>query len=269
MTTAERVVDLLVASREQGHLPAGFPAPSSLDAALEAQLATLEQLTKQGERLAGWKVGFTSGDRPPSIKSSDVAFAFILERGVSRSGAILDRAALGECVIEVETSLVAGESFGLLASAGEAREVVRSAVPALEINQLRCAAGSPIFTVIADGLAHWGIVVGPEVTPPPPAHEGRGTLQRDTVFLSSRLKVADPYESLWQLSLALHRFGLTVGAGQYVLTGSLARDSVPAAGSVAYSGCVDGIGEVKMAFDRNVPSGKAGLDAPHPSRAFP
>lgn len=262
MTPAERAVDFLVASRKQGRLPAGFLSPSSLDAALEMQLATLEELTRQGERLAGWKVGFTSGDRPPGITSSDTAFAFILESGLSRSGVLLDRTAPGDCVIEVETSLVVGESFGPLASVGEAKEVVQSAVPTLEVNQLRCATGSPTFTVIADGLANWGVVVGPEAPPPPLDQELHGTLRRDDVTLSSKLKVADPYESLRQLSLALHRFGLTVGTGQYVLTGSLARDGVPSMDPVAYAGSIAGIGEVEMVFDRKAFGGTAHVNGP-------
>jgi 2-oxo-hept-3-ene-1,7-dioate hydratase/2-keto-4-pentenoate hydratase len=212
---------------------------------LELQLATLDELVRRGHRLAGWKVAFASGRRPDDIDPSDVAFAFILDEGVQPDRAILKFDQLSNCLVEAEVCLVVGDHSGPFRTCLEAKAAVRALVPAIEINQLRCPPESPMNTVVADGLANWGISIGREVAPQALIKAG-GFLRKNDLELSHRHEVDDPYESLRNLSLALDRFGRSIDPGQYILTGSLARDTVGPTDSVSYTAVLDNLGEVSV-----------------------
>lgn len=247
MDVTRSALDALLNSRTEGTLDRAFPAPRTLDEALEMQLDVLAELVRRGHRLAGWKAAFATGQPPAGLAPDDVAFAFILQRGVLRDGATLPREQLRNCLVEAEVCLVIGDPAGSVSTPEQARKAVRCLVPALEINQLRCA-GAPIHTVIADGLANYAIVVGEEVEPLSGPF-GEATLNgQGTEMLSpgSAGTAIDPYETLARLATALARFGLSIEPGQYILTGSLARISPRPAQSCQYSGVIDRVGTVRV-----------------------
>jgi 2-keto-4-pentenoate hydratase len=248
MDVTRSAVDTLLSSRTEGVLDRAFADPGTLDEALRTQLEVLAELVRRGERLAGWKAAFATGQRPAGLAPEDVAFAFILERGVLPDGATVGRDQLPGCLVEAEVCLVIADPVGPIGNREQARQAVRCLVPALEINQLRCP-GAPIHTVIADGLANYAIVVGGEAEPSPGPF-GKATLARRGSEASATPQGAreavDPYETLARLASALARFGVSIEPGQYVLTGSLARDTPGPAELCEYSGAIDKVGTVRV-----------------------
>jgi 2-keto-4-pentenoate hydratase len=251
MNATRHSVAALLRSRAQGELDPAFPVPRTLREALELQLAVLAELVSRGERLLGWKAAFATGQRPGGLGPDDIAFGFLLERGLLHDGATLARRPLRNCLVEAEVCLVVGDLPGPITSRQQARQAVRALVPALEINQLRCD-GAPLHTVVADGLAHYAIVAGRQAAASAGPF-GAATLAKrrtasSTLVSAAAGAVTDPYLALARLSAALARFGLSVEPGQYILTGNLVRDAPGPAESCGYFAAIDQVGTVGVAL---------------------
>ena len=249
--TQEALIDALYHARRNGTRPACIePIPSDLDEALAVQLRVLRRFETAGERLGGWKVGLTSGKARDRMGKDIRPFGYVLQNRVFPSGATLPVASIMRCHIEPELCLIVGSALrGPDVDREQAKAAVRAVAPAFEINEIRVQPDQGPMPLVADGLAQWGIVVGPEA----PVRDG---LVNTTVTFSHNGQVVetktpgvtmdDPYLSLSRLCRRLHPFGLGLEPGQPVITGSFCHHAVTQPGS--YSADFSGVGTVSVRF---------------------
>ena len=247
----EALIDNLYHARRNGTRPAPIaPIPSDLDEALAVQLRVLRRFEAAGERLGGWKVGLTSGKARDRMGKDVRPFGYILRSRVFSSDAALPVASIMRCHIEPELCLIVGSALrGQDVDREQAKAAVRAVAPAFEINEVRVQPDQGSLSLVADGLAQWGIVVGPET----PVRDG---LVDTTVTFSHNGQAVetktpgttmdDPYLSLSRLCHRLHPFGLGLEPGQPVITGSFCHHAVTQPGS--YSADFSDVGTVSVQF---------------------
>lgn len=247
---AQLIERLHVARRDGLGITADVEPPLSNDAALRLQLAVLERFRQDGRTLGGWKAALSSGTSRDLLGKDFRPFGYVLGDRVLPSGSTLRRAAIHHCKIEPELCVVLGAPLrGAQVDAATARHAVRAIAPAFEVNELRVARGLSRTLLLADGLANWGIVVGPETPLHGDLTETRVVLRRDGIVLADVTPGAaldDPFLSLARMCRELDRYGLGLEAGQPVITGSFCHQDIDQDG--CYSAEFVGIGTVDVTF---------------------
>ena len=252
MSDFAALVEQLYVARRDG-LGIGHNPDCELDnaAALRVQLAVLARFVAAGRELGGWKAALSTGTSRDLLGKDFRPFGYVLRDRVLPSGAALRLAGIHRCKIEPELCVILGAPLrGPDVTAADARRAVRALAPAFEINELRVARGLARTLLLADGLANWGIVVGPEV----PLHDGDLTQTRlilrrgETVLadVTPGASMDDPFLSLARMCQVLDRHGLGLEAGQPVITGSFCHQDIDGPGR--YSAEFTGIGTVAVAF---------------------
>jgi 2-keto-4-pentenoate hydratase len=134
-----------------------------LDEALEMQLRVLRRFEAEGERLGGWKVGLTTGKARDRMRKDFRPFGYVLQSRIFPSGATVPVAKIMHCHVEPELCLITGSPLrGAAVGVTEAKAAVRAIAAVFEINEMRMRTNTSQALLLADGLAQWGVVVGPE-----------------------------------------------------------------------------------------------------------
>lgn len=247
----EQAINGFVTARLAGTAgPELSAAAYDLDEALGLQLAVLNRLVAAGERLAGWKVGLTSGPRRDVMGRDFRPFGYLLESRLLCSGDALGIRQITSGYLEPELCLVLGAPLrGDDIDPDAARAAVRAIAPAFELNERRLRPGVDDATTIADGLGNWGIVVGAEG----PVHSGLTEttvdLWLDDVLVATMTpgeSMDDPFLSLSRLCALLHRYGRGLEVGQRVITGSFCNRTVQGPGT--WRAHFSRVGEVRVRF---------------------
>ena len=192
-----------------------------------------QQLQSLGERsVAGWKVGLTSGKGRDSMGVGFRPFGFILNDRCLQSGDSLQLAELPGIEVETELCFRFKADLSPNASADEVKDSVASVSPAFELIQMRLDRDATASDRLADGLSHWGIVVGAE-------HildwrnfdfsELVAILSCNGTQVETRAAaghIDDHFQSIAALSKILAKFNRQVLAGNRVITGSYTRQCV-------------------------------------------
>ena len=199
--TQEALIDTLYHARRNGTRPARMdPTPANLDEALAVQLRVLQRFETTGERLGGWKVGLTSGKARDRMGKDVRPFGYVLQSRVFQSGATLPVASIMDCQIEPELCLIVGSALrGEGVDREQAKAAVRAVAPAFEINEVRVQSDQGPTPLVADGLAQWGIVVGPEA----PVQDG---LVNTTVRFRAMAKWSRPRRQAQQWMIPISRW---------------------------------------------------------------
>jgi 2-keto-4-pentenoate hydratase len=247
-----QVAEALHQARKHGNEPAALAGLElDHDAALAIQLQVLDRFKAEGEALGGWKAALSSGTSRDMMGKDFRPFGYVLKSKILKSGARVSRAQMFQCRIEPELCVIMKAPLrGAALNATDARNAVGAVAPAFEINDIRTRSewGRPLL--LADGLAQWGIVVGPHA----PVRDGlAGTTVR--FFENDKLietatpgeQMDDPFLSLARMCAVLDRFGLGLEAGQPVITGAFCRTAVKPAS--LYRAEFSGIGDVSVSFD--------------------
>lgn len=247
----EQLVQGLYAARLAGIAdPQVSAAGYDLDEALGLQLTVLDRLVGAGERLAGWKVGLTSGPRRDVMGSDFRPFGYLLESRLLNSGDALGHRQITSGYLEPELCLVLGAALrGDKIDPDAARAAVRAIAPAFELNERRLGPGADDATTIADGLGNWGIVVGAEASVVSGLTETTVDLWLDDALVATTTpgrSMDDPFLSLSRLCALLNRYGRGLDAGQRVITGSFCHQAVQGPGT--WRALFSGIGEVVVRF---------------------
>jgi 2-keto-4-pentenoate hydratase len=208
----------------------------TLERAYEIQRALEQALVARGERVIGWKVGFTSQALQQSYGVTEPVFGFMLASGVFSSGDAVPSSRFVGLAVEVETAFrMKADLSGPGATAASALSAVGEIIPSFELIDFRIS-GKPRGTdVIADGVYANAIVLGSPVPLPP----GFDLAQESVVFEHNGRVVAtntagevmgSPLNSLAWLVNALARTERRLRAGDVVLTGSICKVLRPKAG---------------------------------------
>jgi 2-keto-4-pentenoate hydratase len=247
----DQLVNGLLAARLAGIAgPEVSAAGYDLDDALGLQLAVLDRLVAAGERLAGWKVGLTSGSRRDAMGRHFRPFGYLLESRLRHSGDALGHHQITSGYLEPELCLVLGAPLhGDNVDPDAAKAAVRAIAPAFELNERRLRLGIDDATTIADGLGNWGIVIGAEGPVLSGLINTSVDLWWDEVLVATATpgeSMDDPFLSLSRLCALLHRHGRGLDVGQRVITGSFCSRAVDGPGT--WRALFSGVGEVVVRF---------------------
>jgi 2-keto-4-pentenoate hydratase len=246
------VVEALYVARSTGSQPSGVDnVKFELDEALQLQLRVSDRFAENNEKIGGWKVGLTSGAARDRMGKDFRPFGYVLRSRILPSDALTQWAKILKCSVEPELCLIIGSPLrGDTVGVAEAKAAVRAVAPAFEINERRTRPEQGNAFLVADGLANWGIVVGPEA----PVRDGLvdTTVEFfcDGQLIESKTPGAtmdDPYLSLSRLCRLLHRYSRGLEPGQPVITGSFCNQVVKQPGR--YHAVFSGIGEVSVRFE--------------------
>lgn len=212
--------------------------PLAIDEAYAVQDRLREALVARGERVVGWKAGFTSKAAQAQFGVTEPVCAFLLASGAVPSGSEVPMSRFTALGVEAEIAFVMGEDLaGPGVTPVRALAATRGALPALELVDFRHS-GKPTGTdVIADGVYASAVVVGSALT------DVRGLdlaleglvyeVNGEVVATNAGAEVmGNPANSLAFIANHLGRRGLSLRAGDLVMTGSVSKVLRPRAGDV-------------------------------------
>jgi 2-keto-4-pentenoate hydratase len=208
------------------------PAPSdgrtiAMAEAYDIQDAVRQALLARGERLVGWKAGFTSRATQQMFATDRPACGFLLGSGVYASGADVPTSEFIGLAVEAEVALVMGRALaGPGVTPPQALLAVEGAVPALELVDFRYAGKPTAVDAVADGVFARAIVLGTpltDVTHVDLALEGLVYEMNGAIVATNTAAevLGSPINSLAWIANHLGERGLALRAGDVVMTGSV------------------------------------------------
>jgi 2-keto-4-pentenoate hydratase len=231
-------IESFIAARRE---PRQIAPPSAVralspDEAYAVQERLREALLARGEKVIGWKAGFTSRAAQAQFGAAEPVCAFLLASGVYPSGGDVPMARFAALAVEAEVAFVMREDLaGPGVTAPRALLATEGALPALELVDFRHS-GKPLATdVVADGVYASAIVLGNALTAV--AHldlslEGLVYELNGAVAATNAAAevMGGPANSLAWLANHLGARGLGLRAGDVVMTGSVSTLLRPRAG---------------------------------------
>ena len=221
----------------------GELAPADINEAYQAQAALQELLARRRGKFAGRKIALASKAMQAMVGIDHPIAGAFFAQDVHQSPA---KVPLGDFLhrgLEFELAIELNQNIAPQAhshSAASVRELIAAIRPAFELIEDKHAdyAELDVKTLIADNAWCGGVVLGPEVSgwenmdlrDIPSCVTQAGTEPEHT-----NTGAADPLGSLsWVLNHFSKR-GITVGAGEHIITGSAVRTRFPETGDkIAY-----------------------------------
>ena len=180
----------------------------------------------------GWKVGLTSDRARKQVGIDDRPFGHLMQR--FESGISLSAASTAGATIEPEMCFTVGETIsGPDVDPETVPSRLAQVAAGYELNERRAVVGGNLAMLVADNLTNWAIVEGTGV----PVHDVQDIDDTEIVLYRNgeecfrcvhRQEVDNPFNSISRLAATLHRFGLSIEAGQKVITGAYTRHRVEA-----------------------------------------
>ena len=228
------------------------PPEISVHEGQRLQLRILDRWIKQGEALAGYKIGLTSGEARDAFGVGIRPFGFILQSRVLGSGDCVQRNQIGRMGIENELVFRVGESISATGITREAaREAIEAVAPAFEINQRRLLSipgGQASNGIrVADNLSQWGIVTGGFVDLDQDFDNLVVSLSCDgesVQEVSANGHIDDHFTSIAALINRLHDYGRGLSRGDLIITGSFTKQPIDSPGR--WCGNFGEIGQVEL-----------------------
>ena len=217
--------------------PLSETAPDmTLGQGYDIQRALEHALVERGDRVVGWKAGFTNATLQETYGVSEPVLGFLLASGVFGSGDAVPVSRFVSVGLEVEMAFVMKAALeGPGVTPASALLAVEGAVPSFELIDFRMS-GKPRGTdFVADGVLANAIVLGGPLTPV----SGLDLSLEGVVYEENGQRVAtataaevmgNPLNSLAWLANALGKLGGRLRAGDIVLTGSISKVFRPKAG---------------------------------------
>lgn len=237
MSDTDLVKECLAARDEpRPHAPPSETRRLSLTEAYGVQDRLREALVDRGERVAGWKAGFTNKAGQEAYQVPEPVCAFLLASGVLSSGAEIPAARFVKPGVEAEIAFVMKQDLaGPGVTAPRAMLAVEGALPALELIDFRHRGKAVGTDVVADGVYAKAIVLGGALTPLTGidlALEGLVYEQSGTLVATATAAevMGNPLNSLAWIANHLGGRGLGLRSGDVVMTGSVSKILQPKAG---------------------------------------
>jgi 2-keto-4-pentenoate hydratase len=237
-TVPDAVVEHVLAARAGG--TAGPPPTDvrtlSLLEAYDVQDRVRHALVGRGERVIGWKAGFTSRATQQAFGTDRPVCGFLLGSGVYASGAEVPASGFVGLAVEAEVALVMGRALaGPGVTPPQALLAVEGAVPALELVDFRYAGQPTAVDAVADGVLAKAAVLGApltDVTHLDLALEGLVYEMNGAIVATNTAAevLGSPINSLTWIANHLGARGLGLRAGDVVMTGSVSAILRPKAG---------------------------------------
>jgi 2-oxopent-4-enoate/cis-2-oxohex-4-enoate hydratase len=224
------------ASRELAQPLSETAADLTLEQGYAIQRALEKALVERGDRVVGWKAGFTNATLQETYGVIEPVLGFLLASGVFGSGDAVPASRFVSLGLEVELAFVMKAALeGPGVTPVSALLAVEGAVPAFELIDFRMS-GKPRGTdFVADGVLANAIVLGGPLT----TVSGLDLSLEGVVYEENGQRLAtataaevmgNPLNSLAWLANALGKMGGRLRAGDIVLTGSISKIFRPRAG---------------------------------------
>ena len=228
----DAAVDHLLGSRD-GHRPVSplserYP-DLSLEDAYAVQRALEQALVLRGERVIGWKAGFTNAAIQGRYGVNEPVLGFMLGSGVFSGGDAIPIDRFASLGVEVEVAfLLKRDLAGPGVTPVSALLAVEGAMPSFELIDYRYSGKPRGADVVADGVFANAIVLGRPLTPVAAldlALEGVVYEQNGQVVATNTAAevLGNPLTSLAWLANTLGRMGRGLTTGDVVLTGSISK----------------------------------------------
>lgn len=208
----------------------------SVEKAYEIQAALEQALTAAGERVIGWKAGFTDAALQESYGVTEPVSGFMLGSGVFPSGDAVPVSRFKSLGVEVEVAfLMKADLAGPGVTPASALLAVEGAMASFELIDFRFSGKPTGVDIIADGVYANAIVLGRPLCPvggldlslEGVVYEQNGQL----VATNTAAEVmGNPLNSLAWLANRLGALGRGLRAGDVVLSGSISKVLRPKAG---------------------------------------
>lgn len=226
----------------------------TLDDGYRIQFGLKTKRLAQGARQIGWKVGLTSEAMQQQFRVREPLFGYLLEEGRYPSGAsfefdrLIQPAVETEICVELETDLV-----GPRVDESAAREAIASVRPAIELAETRGPFTEQLALAISENIQQKAIVLGDAISPLPPdldlasvqvavSINGQGVASATGAAV-----LGDPLRSVAWLANKLAELGLSLKAGELVMTGSLTHQFLVSRGDHVIS-TLQPLGVVEVSF---------------------
>lgn len=208
----------------------------TLDQAYTLQRQLEQALIGRGERVVGYKVGFTTAALQERHGVTEPVLGFLLASGVFGSGDAVPLSRFVALGVEVEVAfLLRSDLAGPGVTTASALLAVEGAMPSFELIDFRLSGAPRGVDVVADGVLTNAIVLGLPLTPVAGidlALEGV-VFEQDGQMVATQTAaevLGNPLVSLAWAANTLGRMGRGLHAGDIVLTGSISKVLRPAAG---------------------------------------
>jgi 2-keto-4-pentenoate hydratase len=225
----DALVERILAAR-QGGAPSPAPSdghPLTPAEAYDVQDRVRQALVARGERVIGWKAGFTSRATQEMFGTDHPVCGFLLGSGVYASGAEVPAGGFVGLAVEAEVALVMGRALaGPGVTPPQALLAVEGAVPALELVDFRYTGKLTAVDAIADGVLARAIVLGApltDVTHLDLALEGLVYEVNGKIVATNTAAevLGSPINSLAWIANHLGARGLGLRVGDVIMTGSV------------------------------------------------
>jgi len=251
----ESTTDVLWSSHQSGsYYPTEWQGKLSIDTAYRTQLAILEKKISANAKHSGWKVGLTADVVRDIYDATDPVFGYLLEEGSFRSGHEFAFADLHPPLMETEILITLKED---LAGPGVDRALAHAAIatiaPAFEVPERRGGGLEVDFALgLVDNVSQRAWVWGEEL---PLEHDfDFGQIEMELEkngAIETRVLGAEvmdhQLDTLVWLSKALNGYGVTLRAGQRIMSGSFTKPA-PVQQGDRYTARFSGVGTVSMSF---------------------
>jgi 2-keto-4-pentenoate hydratase len=232
------LIERILANRGQG---AQIPPPSETRPLSSAEAYRLQDelraaLGARGERLIGWKAGFTNKATQTAFGATEPVCGFLLADGVFASRAEVPISRFAALAVEAEIAFVMREDLaGPGVTPPRALMAVAGALPALELIDQRFSGKAIGTDVVVDGVYANAIVLGAPLTPVATldlaleglVYELNGTMAATNTAAEV---MGSPANSLAWLANHLGARGLGLRTGDIVMSGSVSILLRPKAG---------------------------------------
>jgi 2-keto-4-pentenoate hydratase len=236
--TADPLVEHILAARASAVasvIPSEKRVLTTADA-YDVQDRVRQALVARGERVIGWKAGFTSRATQQAFGTDRPVCGFLLGSGVYATGAEVPASGFVGLGVEAEVALVMGRALaGPGVTPPQALLAVEGAVAALELIDFRYAGKPAAVDAIADGVLAKAVVLGApftDVTHIDLALEGLVYEMNGSIVATNTAAevLGSPINSLAWIANHLGARGLGLRTGDVVMTGSVSAVLRPKAG---------------------------------------
>jgi 2-keto-4-pentenoate hydratase len=210
------------------YVPPEWVGRLSVEEAHDVQLGVIARRVAAGARQVGWKVGLTAAAIQRQFGFHEPVFGCLLADGRKRSGLVFGRDALIKPGFETEICMELGEPLSGAIDAARARRAIARCFPAFEIIETRVDAAADMALLIADNSQQKAFVLGEPVALTDnlqlAAVEARVAINgAEVAHGRGDAVLGDPINSVIWLAGKLAGRGLSLKAGDMIMTGSLVR----------------------------------------------
>ena len=233
--------------------------PASLNIAYLSQDYLVKDIVGGGDKLAGYKVAFTSVALRQAAGAPGPAYGRLLASQRRESGAAIPAGDFHKIAVEMEVAMVMGRRIDKpVKSIDDLKPCVRAVCPALELPDAHFApdAGRATFEdMVADNLGAHRFVLGLAVEPDKVNVDAvAATLTLDGQAVAegrARDVLTSPWASLLWLVNGLVKSGFKLEPGDVVITGSMNAPYTPPPGREAgtYEGDFGTLGKVSCKIE--------------------